>query len=228
MNLGAQGSGNPFFASISKKQVMGITGLFLCLFLVIHLAGNLLIIIDADAFNQYAHTLATNPFLPVAQLGLALLFITHILLAIWLTIENKKARPERYFMKVKTGRGSTFASSTMPYTGFITLIFLAIHLYNFKFGPLYMTTIEGVEMKDVYRTVVEYFASPFAVLWYLIAMISLGIHLSHGVWSAFQSLGLYHPLYTRYLQNFALAFAIFITVGFSSLPIYCYLIQGGL
>ncbi len=214
-------------SSIVKKQAMAITGLLLCGFLVTHLAGNFLIIYSADAFNQYAYALTSNPLIYVAEAGLAALFLGHIGMAIKLTLENHKARPQKYYMKKPTGRGSTFASSTMPYTGMITLIFLVIHLINFKFGPLYMTTVDGVEMRDLYRTVVEYFASPLNVLWYIIAMVALGIHLSHGVWSAFQSLGFNHPSYTPTLRMASKAFAVLIVVGYSSLPIYCYLIQGG-
>lgn len=215
------------YSSIVKKQAMAVTGLLLCGFLVTHLAGNMLIIISPDAFNLYAYTLTSNPLIYVAEAILAALFLAHIAMAMKLTIENKKARPERYFLKKPTGRGSTFASSTMPYTGAITLIFLIIHLINFKFGPLYMTEVDGIEMRDLYRTVVEYFASPLSVLWYIIAMISLGIHLSHGVWSAFQSLGFHHPQYTPFLQFGSKAFALFIVVGYSALPIYCFIIQGG-
>jgi succinate dehydrogenase / fumarate reductase cytochrome b subunit len=213
-------------SSVVKKQVMGVTGLLLCGFLVSHLIGNCLIYLGPEAFNTYAHTLVTNPLIYVAEAILALIFLSHIALAVKLTIENNNARPEKYFVKQKTGHGATFASSTMPYTGALILVFLILHLLHFKFGPVHSATYGGVEMRDIYKTVVDYFQSPLNVLWYIFCMLALGIHLSHGFWSAFQSIGFWHPKYTCFLRCFAKLFAVAITIGYSALPIYCYL-QGG-
>lgn len=126
-----------FGSSIVKKQIMGVTGLMLCGFLLTHMAGNFLIFVGPDAFNLYAHKLTSNPLIYVAEAILAGIFLTHIGLAIKLTIENKQARPDSYFVKVKTGRGATFASSTMPLTGLLILVFLVWHIVNLKFGPWY-------------------------------------------------------------------------------------------
>jgi succinate dehydrogenase / fumarate reductase, cytochrome b subunit len=219
--------GRMLSASIVKKQLMGLTGLLLCGFLIGHLAGNLLIFVGPAAFNAYGHALITNPLIYVAEAGLGALFLVHIGMAVRLIVENRKARPDRYYVKQPTGRGSTFASSTMPYTGALTFIFLVLHIYQFKFGPYYTIVHSGVEMRDLYRLVVEFYQSPLAVLWYVLCMISIGIHVKHGFWSAFQSLGFHHPSYTQALQKFSVAFAALIAVGFSSLPIYCYF-QGGL
>ncbi|OIQ20451.1 MAG: hypothetical protein BM556_00475 [Bacteriovorax sp. MedPE-SWde] len=210
-------------SSVMKKQVMGVTGLLLCGFLVSHLAGNCLIYVGSDVFNTYAYTLISNPLIYVAEAILAIIFLAHLGLAIKLTIENKTARPQNYYIKQKTGRGATFASSTMPYTGMITLVFLILHLLHFKFGPLYMTTVDGVEMRDIYKTVIEYFQSPLNVAWYIFAMISLGIHVSHGFWSAFQSIGFNHPKYNCLIKCSSKAFGVLVTLGYSALPIYCYL-----
>lgn len=213
-------------ASVVKKQVMAVTGLLLCGFLVSHLIGNCLLYVGSDAFNVYAHTLTSNKLIYVAEAILAAIFLTHIGLAIKLTLENKKARPVQYYMKQKTGRGATFASSTMPYTGLLILVFLIIHLLNFKFGAVYTTSVEGVEMRDIYKTVVLYFKSPLNVLWYVIAMIALGIHVSHGFWSAFQSLGFSHPKYNCGLKLISKLFAVVVALGYIALPIYCYLLGG--
>ncbi|EQC52406.1 succinate dehydrogenase cytochrome b subunit [Bacteriovorax sp. DB6_IX] len=210
-------------SSVMKKQVMGVTGLLLCGFLLSHLAGNCLIYVGSDVFNKYAYTLISNPLIYVAEAILAAIFFTHIGLALKLTIENKAARPTRYYMKQKTGRGSTFASSTMPYTGMIILTFMILHLLHFKFGPVYMTTVDGVEMRDLYKTVIEYFQSPLNVAWYIFAMIALGIHVSHGFWSAFQSLGVNHPKYNCLIKCASKGFAALVTLGYSALPIFCYL-----
>ncbi|WP_127717399.1 succinate dehydrogenase cytochrome b subunit [Halobacteriovorax sp. HLS] len=213
-------------SSVVKKQVMALTGLLLCGFLLTHLAGNCLMYVGPEAFNRYAHALITNPAIYLAEAILAAIFLTHIGLAAKLTIENRNARPQKYFVKQNTGRGATFASSTMPYTGLIILIFLIKHLIDFKFGPLHVVTYGGVEMRDIYKTVVDYFASPVSVIWYVFCMVALGIHVSHGFWSAFQSFGFWHPKYTCLLRCVSKIFAVIVTVGYSALPIYCYL-QGG-
>jgi succinate dehydrogenase / fumarate reductase, cytochrome b subunit len=213
-------------ASIVKKQLMGLTGLLLCGFLVGHLAGNLLIFVGPEAFNTYGHLLITNPLIYVAEAGLGALFLAHIGMALRLIVENHKARPVKYYMKQPTGRGATFASSTMPYTGVLTLVFLVLHILQFKFGPHYTIVHSGVEMRDLYRLVVEFYQSPVAVLWYVVCMISLGIHVKHGFWSAFQSLGFHHTNYTELLQKISIVFALVVAGGFASLPIFCYF-QGG-
>ncbi len=210
-------------SSVMKKQAMGITGLLLCGFLVSHLAGNCLIYVGPEAFNTYAHTLVTNPLIYVAEAILALIFLSHIGLAARLTIENKMARPTNYYMRQATGRGSTLASSTMPITGLIILIFLVLHIIQFKFGAYYEATYNGVVMRDLYRLLIEYFSSPLAVAWYIFCMLALGLHVSHGFWSAFQSIGFNHPKYTPVLKLASKLFALLVTVGFSALPIYCYL-----
>jgi len=210
-------------SSVVKKQIMGITGLMLCGFLVTHLAGNFLIFVGPEAFNTYAYTLTSNPLIYVAEAVLLAIFLTHIGLAVRLTIENKMARPTGYYMKQPTGRGSTFASSTMPITGFIILLFLVLHIWQFKFGPVYDITHSGVEMRDLYRLLIEYFSSPLACAWYIFCMMALGLHVSHGFWSAFQSLGFNHPKYMPALQLLSKLYGVAMFVGFSSLPIYCYL-----
>lgn len=213
-------------SSVMKKQVMGVTGLMLCGFLVGHLAGNCLIFVGPEAFNSYAHALITNPLIYVAEVGLLAVFLTHIGLAIKLTIENKMARPVRYYMVQSSGRGSTWASSTMPITGLITLIFLVLHIAHIKFGPHYEITHHEVVMRDLYRLLIEYFSNPIAVLWYVFCMAALALHLSHGFWSAFQSIGFNHPKYMPLLKIKSKIFAAIIFFGFSAMPVYCYL-QGG-
>lgn len=219
-------SHNYFLSSVVKKQIMAVTGLLLCGFLLGHLAGNTLIIISPDAFNQYGHALVSNkPLLYTAEAGLIVLFLVHLTMAAKLTVENNTARPEKYYIKQKTGRGSTFASSTMPYTGMIILIFLVTHLINFKYGTVYMTTINGVEMRDLYKTVMEFFAQPIGAAWYTFAMVAMAIHVSHGFWSAFHSVGIFHNRYTPLLRKAGIAYAIFVGAGFASLALYGY-IQG--
>ncbi|MBT3981020.1 MAG: succinate dehydrogenase cytochrome b subunit [Bacteriovoracaceae bacterium] len=213
-------------SSIGKKQVMALTGLALCGFLVVHLLGNLLIFVGPKAFNSYAHALITNPLIIPMEAGLALLFFSHIALGVKLTAENKKARPKSYYMKTNSGRGATFASSTMPITGVIILVFLVLHLINFRFGEFIGATYNGVDMRDLYIPVVQHFSNPAVVLWYLFAHLALAVHVSHGLASAVQSFGFSHPRYSPILKIIAKAYAFVIFVGFSSIPVWIYLTGG--
>lgn len=213
-------------SSIGQKQIMAVTGLLLCGFLVTHLLGNLTLFIGPDAFNKYSHALTSNPLIYLAEVGLAALFLSHIVMAFKVVIANKRARPIAYHTYKKSGRGGTFASATMAYTGALALVFLVIHILGLKFGTHYTTIVGGVEMRDIYKTTIEYFQDPLHVGGYLIAMISLGVHTSHGFWSAFQSLGLSHPKYTPKIECLSTLYGFFIAIGFSAFPIFCYL-QGG-
>lgn len=213
-------------SSIGKKQIMGVTGLLLCGFLVTHFIGNCTLFLGPDAFNKYSHALTSNPLIYFAEAALLGLFLAHIFMAVKLVIENNKARPVEYHTYKKSGRGGTFASKTMPHTGIIALVFLVIHILGLKFGTQYVTNVGGVEMRDLYKTTIEYFQDPLHIVVYTIAMIALGIHTSHGFWSAFQSLGLSHPRYMPKIQLTSKLFGLGVVVGFSALPIFCYL-QGG-
>jgi succinate dehydrogenase / fumarate reductase cytochrome b subunit len=208
--------------SIGKKQIMGVTGLLLCGFVLTHLLGNLTLFVGSDAFNKYSHALTSNPLIYLAEAGLLAIFLAHLGMAIKLTLENRAARPIAYHTYKKSGRGGTFASATMAYSGIITLVFLCIHITGLKFGTHYDTNIGGIEMRDIYRTTIEYFADPIHVLIYLIAVITLGIHVSHGLWSAFQSMGWNHPKYMPKIQCASKLFGLVVAVGFSALAVFCY------
>lgn len=212
-----------FSSSIGLKQLVGATGLALCGFLVTHMAGNFLILVSKDAFNTYAYKLTSNPLIYVAEAILAGLFLMHLGLAMRLALQNKQARPEGYAIKRATGRGTTFASRTMPITGVIILAFLIFHLLNMKFGTYYETTLDGVVIRDLYRTVMESFADPLNLAVYVVAMISVGIHTSHGFGSAFQSLGINHPKYNSIIKISTKLYGAVIAVGFSGVAIWAYL-----
>ncbi|MAX67039.1 MAG: succinate dehydrogenase cytochrome b subunit [Bacteriovoracaceae bacterium] len=216
------GSHNYFTSSIGKKQIMALTGFGLVGFTLSHLLGNLLIFLGPDAFNFYAYKLTSNPLIYVAEAGLLGMFLLHICLAVILKLQNMAARPHGYYVKNRTGRGETIASATMPYTGLILLVFIIIHLLNFKFGSNYPTTVDGVQMRDLYRTVVEYFANPLYVVWYVFAMLALGLHTSHGFQSMFQSWGINHSKYTPIIQAASLAYGVVVAFGFSALAIFCH------
>lgn len=214
-------------SSVVKKQLMAITGLLLCGFLATHLLGNFLILVGPEAFNTYGYKLTSTPLIYVAESILGAIFLGHLGMAMRLTLENNFARPQGYYMKRKTGRGSNFASSTMPFTGIIILLFIIWHIINLKFGPVYTIVHGGVEMRDLYRLTMEYFSNMTNVIGYIVAMTAMSIHLVHGFWSAFQSLGANHPRYNGKIRVAAYLFGVGIALGFSALPIYCYL-QGGM
>ena len=215
-------SHNYFTSSIGKKQITAITGLGLLGFTAVHLAGNLLLLAGSDSFNAYGHTLVNNPFIGVVQLGLLAFFLIHISMAATVTLQNVSARGKRYYVKNRTGRGETIASMTMPYTGVILLVFIILHLINFKYGTHYETTVDGVVMRDLYKLVVEYFANPLYVAWYVFAMLALGLHTGHGLQSSLQTWGLNHPKYTPTVKVISVAYGIAVAIGYSSLAIFCY------
>lgn len=212
-----------FRSSIGRKQLVAITGLLLCGFLVSHLSGNLLLLVSSDAFNLYAHKLASmGGLLYIAEGGLAVIFALHLGLAIKLNMENLKSRG-KYAMKTKTGRGTTFMSQTMPYTGLVLLVFVILHLKNLKFGSYYETTIDGVVMRDLTKTTMEYFSSVGAVIWYVVAMTCAGLHTAHGFASAFQSMGWNHGKYFKNVKRLGYLYAVVIAGGFALLSVYCHM-----
>lgn len=215
-----------FRSSIIKKQIMGLTGLMLCGFAISHLIGNFLLMYSPESFNIYAHTLTSNSFIYVLEGGLLAVFLIHISLAIRLNIENYAARPIKYYSRKHSGRGATFASSSMGITGILILIFLVFHILDFKYGAYYSVSYDGVEMRNLHKLILEYFAEPINVVKYVVFMVAFGIHTSHGFWSAFQSLGINHPKINCKIKIAAKIYAITISLGFIVLPVWSYL-QGG-
>lgn len=212
-----------FRSSIGRKHLVGITGLLLCGFLVSHLLGNLLLLVGPDAFNLYAHKLVSlGGLLYVLEAGLALVFLVHMYLAVRLNLENLRSRG-KYAVKKRTGRGTTLMSATMPYTGMILLVFLILHLMNLKFGSVYTTVVDGTEMRDIYKTTMEYFASPVSVGWYVFAMFCAAFHTAHGFSSAFQSLGWNHPKYYGKVKIIGYLYAILVGGGFAFVSVWAYM-----
>jgi succinate dehydrogenase / fumarate reductase cytochrome b subunit len=217
--------------SVGKKIVSGVTGLASCGFIVAHLAGNLLLLVGADPFNEYTHflsTLAHGFFLPVAEVGLVVLFLTHAAAGIRVALDKRGARPQK---NVKVGNAGgpsqkTLASRTMVITGVVLFIFLLGHVYQFRLGPAqaegYTTMLDGHEARDLYRLVIETFKDPVPVAVYSLVMLLLGFHLRHGFWSAFQSLGANNPKYMPWITTIGLVFAIVMAIGFLMIPIYIY------
>ena len=204
-------------SSIGKKIMVASAGLLLCGFLITHLAGNLLMYVGGEAFNHYAETLEHNPLLPVAEIGLVVLFLLHIILSARATLANRAARPEGY--QVYKGKGArTPGSRTMAITGTLILAFIIIHVATFKFD---VGGFKGTPGQDgLFAHVLGWFSNPWYAAFYVLAVGGVGLHLSHGVQSAMQTFGMNHPRYTPLIKKAGLAFALLIFVGFASFPLY--------
>lgn len=203
-------------SAIGKKVMMALTGLAFCGFLVVHLIGNLTLYGGKDLFNSYAqHLHSLGPLVTVFELGLLALALVHVLTGLTLFYENWRARPVRYCMK-KTAGGRTIGSATMPYTGILLLAFVTFHLVNFHF-------VDKTD-RTIFAIVAEAFAQPSYVVLYVLAMIVAAIHVSHGFWSAFQTVGASHPKYMPLVRSAGLLFSLMVGIGFGAIPIYVYVV----
>ncbi len=203
---------NTLKSSIGKKLMMAVTGLCFCSFLILHLAGNLILYSGRDAFNSYAEKLhSLGSIITMAEFGLLFFAIIHVLIGTTLFYQNLRARPIRYSINKWAG-GRSIGSVTMPYTGLLLLIFVIIHLLNFHFIEKNDTTI--------FQIVTDAFAKPGYIAMYIAAMIVVAIHVSHGFWSAFQTIGANHPKYMPFIRGLSIVFSIALGVGFGFIPIY--------
>jgi succinate dehydrogenase / fumarate reductase cytochrome b subunit len=212
-------------SSIGRKVVMALTGLLLIGFLVTHLAGNLLILSPSPkAFNDYSHALISNPLIYIAEGGLLVLFVVHLVNGIRVTVQNRAARPVAYRQTTPAGHTShkTIASTTMILSGLVVLAFVPLHLWTFKFGTYYTAAGEpGV--RDLHRLVVAVFQDPLHVGWYVVAMGVIGFHLWHGFGSGFESLGV---AYRVPLRRAGQVLAVVLSGGFAAIPLILFLTGG--
>lgn len=209
---------------------MSITGLFLIVFLLAHLTGNLLLLKSdgGEAFNVYAHFMKHNVLIILSEFILAAGFLFHIVQGVILVLQNKSARPIQYAME-KAETKSKYSKYMGP-LGIAILVLLIVHLLDFfaykytadLMGGVGMKTYEGVEMADLATLVFEKFKSPLYVLLYVVFMLVLAFHLHHGFQSAFQSLGLNHKKYTPIIHRVGTIYAILIPLAFALIPIMIY------
>lgn len=208
--------------TVGKKFVMSLTGLFLVLFVIIHMLGNLTFLAGPAAFNTYSHKLASlGPLLYLIEIVLLGAFVFHAYFAISISIDNRRARPVKYRKLRSAGKPSkkTISSTSMIYTGLVLLVFTIIHLKTFKYGPYYETEVNGVLMRDLYTLVAETFQNPLYAFGYALVMFLLGYHLRHGFWSAFQSLGTNYPRYSAAIYSTGALLAVVLAFGFVVLPL---------
>jgi succinate dehydrogenase / fumarate reductase cytochrome b subunit len=215
-----------FSSSVGTKLLIGLTGLALFAYLLLHLAGNALIFAGPDAFNGYSHTLVSNPLIVPIELGLLAIFLLHVYKAATNYIANRAARPIGYAKKTAAGHTSrkSVASSTMIWSGLVMLFFVAVHVKQFKYGAWYQTAGDAA-VRDLARTEIEIFHNPLWVAFYVICTLVVGLHLRHGISSGFQSIGFDHPVYTRRLTMWGIALAALIGVGLACIPVWVYLTQ---
>jgi succinate dehydrogenase / fumarate reductase cytochrome b subunit len=219
----AMGARQIFTSSVGTKLLIASTGLALVGFLVVHLAGNLLLFWGPEAYNDYAHALISNPLVIPAEIGLLAVFILHAGRAVLNFLSNRQARPQPYETRRRAGGASrkSWASTTMIASGLVLFLFVPIHLVTFKFGPHYTAAETGV--RDLYRLVVEIFQAPAYVVFYVVTMTIVGLHLRHGVSSSLQSLGLMPERWTRAFLWSGIGVAILVGAGFLLIPVYVYL-----
>jgi succinate dehydrogenase / fumarate reductase, cytochrome b subunit len=209
-------------SALGKKYVMAITGIILMGYVLAHMVGNLKLYLGAESLNTYAEWLRNllYPALPhsgglwIFRVVLIVAFLLHIHAAYALTVTNRKARPTRYQSK-RDYVAASFAARTMRWTGIIVLLFVIFHLLDLTLGYANPGFVEG----DVYRNLVASFSRVPVALFYILANLALGLHLYHGAWSLFQSLGWNNRRFNHWRRYFAIAFAALVTAGNVTFPI---------
>jgi succinate dehydrogenase / fumarate reductase cytochrome b subunit len=206
-------------ASINKKQIVAISGVFLVGFLFAHLSGNLLVFKGPDALNNYAHFLhSLGPVLWIMRIGLVAAFLTHMGMGLAVTIQNRSARGTKYLVYKDHTDKKSFAAKTMPITGMIILLYLIIHLMDFTYNTFARSSIlDGLDA-GLYGIVVNSFSNPIHALGYVIAMFAMGLHLSHAIQSVCQTFGFNRHL--DIISKISLGIGIGLAVLYSSIPVY--------
>ena len=217
-------------SSIGKKLVMSLTGLFLIVFLLVHLTGNLQLLLNdgGQQFNLYAKFMTTNPIIQFTSYGLYAFILIHAVQGILLWLKNRAAKGGGYAVN-NTKATNTVAgfAKNMGWLGIIIFVFLLIHLYQFwlqmKLGALPLVDYDGVQVKNLYVPVMDAFTNIGFVIFYVLSMVVIAFHLWHGFQSSFQTLGLNHKKYTPFIQFLGKAYSVLIPLGFALIPIIFFL-----
>lgn len=212
-----------------RKSIIAATGLFLCLFLIVHLSANCILLLPEDIsrtlYNSYSTSLRENILIKIVAYVLYLSIILHAVYALIVTIANRKAKPHRYVVN-HTQENSTWTSQNMGLLGVLILLFIVVHLANFwariKLGIGENVGLDINGHVDVYEVTYSLFQNHYYVLFYSILAIPLGTHLNHGLKSAFKTLGFYHKKGLRVLSKVSLIYAAIMSIGFGIIPIIVY------
>jgi succinate dehydrogenase / fumarate reductase cytochrome b subunit len=211
-----------YHSSVGKKVIMAITGIVGILYVFFHMAGNLQVFEGPEKINAYGAALHYSPMLLwTARTVLILAVVFHIVAAFQLARMSQKSRPQNYAKW--TAISSNFATRTMRWTGPLLLLFIIYHVLHFTTGTLHTDYIEG----EVYHNVVVAFTNPLISAIYIVAMLALGFHLYHGIWSVFQSLGISQPRFDGALRMAATLLTFIIVLGFISIPVAVMLVLIG-
>ena len=217
-------------SSIGKKLIMSLTGLFLISFLLVHLTGNLQLLLDDGGrqFNLYAKFMTTNPVVQFTAYGLYAFILLHAIQGILLWLKNKSAKGSSYAVN-NTKATNTVAgfAKNMGWLGIIILVFLLIHMYQFwlqmKLGNVPLVEYDGVQVKNLYAPVTAAFTNIGFVIFYVLSMVVIAFHLWHGFQSSFQTLGLNHKKYTPFIQGMGKVYSVLVPLGFALIPILFFL-----
>jgi len=217
---------NLFTSSIGKKLLMSLAGLFLIVFLVVHLSINFLVLLNShEPFNKAAHFMSSNLLIKLMEIILFGGFLIHMIYGLIVSIQNMLARPKNYSQS--NNSQSSFFSKYMFHTAVVLTIFLVLHLLDFyiksKFlGEVSDVVYNGKPYHDLASMVLARFKMGWVVIIYVVALLGLGFHLHHGFQSAFQTLGLNHPVYTPVIKRIGLIYTILVTLGFICIPVLVY------
>ena len=209
-------------STINRKQVVALSGLGLALFVMTHMAGNMLIFLGPQAYNEYGHAIVSNHLIYAAELGLVAMFLGHAFYASYLTWKNYRARDTRYAMRASGAKRTAWVHRTLFAQGLILLVFVILHLITFKYGPDYKVNYGHGEIRDLFKLMVEVFQQPGYVVWYLVSLVILCFHLSHGVSSSVQTFGIHHPRYQKAIHRFGILYSVVVAFGFISQPVYIF------
>ena len=213
-----------------RKTIIAGTGLFLCLFLIVHLSANGILLLPEETarelYNSYATTLRENFFIKSISYILYAFIVLHVIYALLITIHNRKAKPQKYLVN-HFMQNSTWTSQNMGLIGTMILLFIVVHLANFwarvKLGIGESIELDATGNLDVYEVTFSLFHNIYYVIFYTVLMIPLGLHLNHGLKSAFKTLGFYHKKGLRILAKVSLIYAVIISIGFGVIPFFVYL-----
>jgi succinate dehydrogenase / fumarate reductase cytochrome b subunit len=218
-----------FTSSIGKKFVMGLTGIFLISFLVVHVGINACIwaMDDGETFNKAAHFMGAMIVIRILEIGLFVGIFIHIIQGLALTFQNRKKRTVGYQVPMGNN-GSKWYSRSMGLLGTIILIFFIIHWKQFWIPSRFLdvtpvTYGNGTEVHDMYSLMKDTFSNLWVVIFYIVACISLAYHLLHGFQSAFRSLGLHNNRYLHLLNSIGIGFSIVVPLAFAMMPVSMYL-----